>query len=36
MSFLDSQEALTLRFIEEWQYREIAAAKGNPSHNRLR
>lgn len=32
MSFLDSreQEALTLRFIEEWEYHEIAAAKAIP------
>jgi RNA polymerase sigma-70 factor (ECF subfamily) len=32
MSFLDSreQEALTLRFIEEWEYHEIAAAKSIP------
>jgi RNA polymerase sigma-70 factor (ECF subfamily) len=32
MSFLDSreQEALTLRFIEEWEYHEIATAKAIP------
>jgi RNA polymerase sigma-70 factor, ECF subfamily len=32
MSFLDSREreALTLRFIEEWEYHEIAAAKAIP------
>jgi RNA polymerase sigma factor (sigma-70 family) len=32
MSFLDAreQEALTLRFIEEWEYHEIAAAKAIP------
>ena len=32
MSFLDSreQEALTLRFVEEWEYHEIAAAKAIP------
>jgi RNA polymerase sigma factor (sigma-70 family) len=32
MSFLESreQEALTLRFIEEWEYHEIAAAKAIP------
>lgn len=32
MDFLDSQEreALTLRFIEEWEYHEIAAAKAIP------
>ena len=30
MSFLDSREALTLRFIEEWKYHEIAAAKAIP------
>jgi len=32
MSFLDTreQEALTLRFIEEWEYHEIAAAKAIP------
>ncbi len=32
MSFLDlrEQEALTLRFIEEWEYHEIAAAKAIP------
>jgi RNA polymerase sigma-70 factor (ECF subfamily) len=32
MSFLDSpeQEAMTLRFIEEWEYHEIAAAKAIP------
>ena len=32
MSFLDSreQEALTLRFIEEWEYHEIAAARSIP------
>src|ERR1700683_5248206 len=32
MSFLDSreQEALRLRFIEEWEYHEIAAAKAIP------
>ena len=32
MSFLDTreQEALRLRFIEEWEYHEIAAAKGLP------
>jgi RNA polymerase sigma-70 factor (ECF subfamily) len=32
MSFLDSreQEALTLRFIEEWEYHEIASAKAIP------
>jgi len=32
MAFLDSreQEALTLRFIEEWEYHEIAAAKAIP------
>jgi DNA-directed RNA polymerase specialized sigma24 family protein len=32
MSFLDSreQEALTLRYIEEWEYHEIAAAKAIP------
>src|SRR5271163_1867054 len=32
MSFLDSreQEALTLRFVEEWEYHEIAAEKAIP------
>jgi RNA polymerase sigma-70 factor (ECF subfamily) len=32
MSFLDvrESEALTLRFIEEWEYHEIAAAQGIP------
>jgi RNA polymerase sigma factor (sigma-70 family) len=32
MSFLDSreQEALTLRFVEEWEYHEIAAEKSIP------
>ena len=32
MAFLDSceQEALTMRFIEEWEYHEIAAAKATP------
>jgi DNA-directed RNA polymerase specialized sigma24 family protein len=32
MSFLDSpeQEAMTRRFIEEWEYHEIAAAKAIP------
>jgi RNA polymerase sigma-70 factor (ECF subfamily) len=32
MSFLDprEQEALTLRFVEEWEYHEIAAAKAIP------
>jgi RNA polymerase sigma-70 factor, ECF subfamily len=32
MSFLDSREreALTLRYIEEWEYHEIAAAKAIP------
>ena len=32
MSFLDSREreALTLRFIEKWEYHEIAAAKAIP------
>jgi RNA polymerase sigma-70 factor (ECF subfamily) len=32
MSFLDSreQEALTLRFVEEWEYHEIASAKAIP------
>ena len=32
MAFLDSREreALTLRFIEEWEYHEIAAAKAIP------
>ena len=32
MTFLESreQEALTLRFIEEWEYHEIAAAKAIP------
>lgn len=32
MSFLDSreQEALKLRFIEQWEYHEIAAAQGIP------
>src|SRR6204780_2777780 len=32
MSFLDSreQEALTLRFVEEWEYHEIATAKAIP------
>ena len=32
MAFLESREreALTLRFVEEWEYHEIAAAKKNP------
>jgi RNA polymerase sigma-70 factor (ECF subfamily) len=32
MSFLESREreALTLRFVEEWEYHEIAAAKAIP------
>jgi len=32
MSFLDSreQEALILRFVEEWEYHEIAAEKAIP------
>ena len=32
MSFLESleREALTLRFVEEWEYHEIAAAKAVP------
>jgi RNA polymerase sigma-70 factor (ECF subfamily) len=32
MAFLDSQEreALTLRFVEQWEYHEIAAAKSIP------
>jgi DNA-directed RNA polymerase specialized sigma24 family protein len=32
MDFLDSQEreALTLRFIEDWEYHEIATAKAIP------
>src|SRR6202020_37464 len=32
MSFLDTreQEALTLRFVEEWEYHEIAAEKAIP------
>ena len=32
MAFLESREreALTLRFIEEWEYHEIAAAKAIP------
>jgi RNA polymerase sigma-70 factor (ECF subfamily) len=32
MKFLDptEQEAMTLRFVEEWEYHEIAAAKGIP------
>ena len=32
MSFLESREreALTLRFVEEWEYHEIAAAKAMP------
>ena len=32
MAFLDSREseALTLRFIEQWEYHEIAAAQATP------
>jgi DNA-directed RNA polymerase specialized sigma24 family protein len=32
MAFLESREreALTLRFVEEWEYHEIAAAKAIP------
>ena len=32
MTFLESneREALTLRFVEEWEYHEIAAAKAIP------
>ena len=32
MSFLESREreALTMRFVEGWEYHEIAAAKGIP------
>ena len=32
MAFLDSRErdALTLRFVEEWEYHEIAAARDIP------
>jgi len=32
MAFLESseREALTLRFVEEWEYHEIAAAKNIP------
>jgi len=35
MSFLESREreALTLRFVEEWEYHEIAAAKGHPDRD---